>query len=80
MSKALQSKKGKKRSSAHSGMAPAAGAGSRPLPPLFHVENTHVLASRRHCVRAAKELDSKSNGLCPQGLESPRCRINLPGL
>ena len=30
---------------------------------------------RRHCVRAAKELDSKSNGLCPQGLESPRCRI-----
>ena len=29
----------------------------------------------RHCVRAAKELDSKSNGLCPQGLESPQRRI-----
>ena len=29
----------------------------------------------RHCVRAAKELDSKSNGLCPQGLESPWRRI-----
>ena len=31
MSKALQSKKGKKCSSARSGMAPAAGAGSCPL-------------------------------------------------
>ena len=28
----------------------------------------------RHCVRVAKEMDSKSIGLCPQGLESPRCR------
>ena len=26
-------------------------------------------------VRAAKEMDSKSIGLCPQGLESPRCRL-----
>ena len=38
-------------------------------PCVFHARG------RRHCVRAAKELDSKSNGLCPQGLESPRCRI-----
>ena len=30
---------------------------------------------RRHCVRAAKEMDSKSIGLCPQGFESPRCRL-----
>ena len=25
--------------------------------------------------RAAKVMDSKSIGLCPQGFESPRCRI-----
>ena len=30
--------------------------------------------NHRHCVRAAKEMDSKSIGLCPQGFESPRCR------
>ena len=29
----------------------------------------------RHCVRVAKEMDSKSIGLWPQGFESPRCRI-----
>ena len=29
----------------------------------------------RHCVRAVKEMDSKSIGLCPQGFESPRCRF-----
>ena len=29
----------------------------------------------RQCVRAVKEMDSKSIGLCPQGFESPRCRI-----
>ena len=28
----------------------------------------------RQCVRAVKEMDSKSIGLCPQGFESPRCR------
>ena len=28
-----------------------------------------------HCVRAVKEMDSKSIGLCPQGFESPRCRF-----
>ncbi len=32
-------------------------------------------ASQRHCVRAVKEMDSKSIGLCPQGFESPRCRL-----
>ena len=30
----------------------------------------------RHCVRAVKEMDSKSIGLCPQGFESPRCRFH----
>ena len=29
----------------------------------------------RHLVRVVKEADSKSAGLCPQGFESPRCRI-----
>ena len=37
-----------------------------------------------HCVRAVKEMDSKSIGLCPQGFESPRCRFiqlfRLPSL
>ena len=33
-----------------------------------------VRAQYRHCVRAVKEMDSKSIGLCPQGFESPRCR------
>jgi hypothetical protein len=32
-------------------------------------------ARARHCVRVAKEMDSKSIGLCPQGFESPRCRF-----
>ena len=31
----------------------------------------------RHCVRAVKEMDSKSIGLCPQGFESPRCRLTI---
>ena len=30
----------------------------------------------RHCVRAAKEMHSKSIGLCPQGFKSPRCRCS----
>ena len=29
----------------------------------------------RDCVRVVKEMDWKSIGLCPQGLESPRCRF-----
>ena len=32
-------------------------------------------AGRRRCVRAAKEMDLKSIGLCRQGFESPRCRL-----
>ena len=32
----------------------------------------------RQCVRVAKEMDSKSIGLCPQGFESPRCRLCDP--
>ena len=30
----------------------------------------------RHCVRAAKEMDSKPIGHCPQGIESSRCRFD----
>ena len=30
-----------------------------------------------HCFRVAKEMDSKSIGLWPQGLESPRCRCAI---
>ena len=30
--------------------------------------------AQRQCVRAVKEMDPKSIGLCPQGFESPRCR------
>ncbi len=33
---------------------------------------------QRQCVRAVKEMDSKSIGLCPQGFESPRCRFVRP--
>ena len=33
---------------------------------------------QRHCVRAVKEMDSKSIGLCPQGFESLGCRMHLP--
>ena len=29
----------------------------------------------RHCVRAVKEMDSTSIGLCPQEFESARCRF-----
>ena len=29
----------------------------------------------RQCVRAAKEMDPKSIGLCQQVFESPRCRL-----
>ena len=32
----------------------------------------------RQCVQAVKEMNSKSIGLCPQGFESPRCRLPLP--
>ena len=30
----------------------------------------------RQCVRVVKESDSKSDGLCPRGFESPRCRFS----
>ena len=36
-----------------------------------------LASTTRHCVRAVKEMDSKSIGLCPQGFESPRCRFLL---
>ena len=45
----------------------------------FHVLEWPVLHHEaRHCVRAAKEMDSNSIGLCPQGFESPRCRFLPP--
>ena len=31
----------------------------------------------RQCVRVVKESDSKSDGLCPRGFESLRCRFYL---
>ena len=45
-------------------------------------ESLSVLAWRRagsherQCVRVVKESDSKSDGLCPRGFESPRCRFS----
>ena len=46
------------------------GPSTKITPPMLH----------RHCVRAVKEMDSKSIGLCPQGFESPRCRFASFGL
>ena len=34
-----------------------------------------VLLGGRQCVREVKELDLKSNGLCPHGFEPRRCRL-----
>ena len=44
---------------------------------LFFAHGIRIrhLQCHRHCVRAVKEMDSKSIGLCPQGFESPRCRF-----
>ena len=36
-----------------------------------------VTMHQRQRVRAAKEMDPKSIGLCPQGFESPQCRCAL---
>ena len=33
--------------------------------------------AQRQCVREVKELDLKSNGLCPRGFEPRRCRFFL---
>ena len=63
----------------HSGEAPMA-----PLILLQRCEDVPVakvptrnylltMCTLRQCVRAAKEMDSKSIGLCPQGFESSRC-------
>ena len=41
-----------------------------------HSDNVWFHIVNRQCVRAAKEMDSKSIGLCPQGFESPRCRLH----
>ena len=45
------------------------------LMPQSHLGNLRLRIANRQCVRAAKEMDSKSIGLCPQGFESPRCRF-----
>ena len=41
---------------------------------LFDFQNKFEIGNRQ-CVRVVKESDSKSDGLCPQGFESPRCRL-----
>ena len=41
----------------------------------WQLELLLLMHDHRHCVRASKEMDSKSIGLCPQGFESPRCRF-----
>ena len=43
--------------------------------PTTDIHRIDVASGHRQCVRAAKEMDSKSIGLCPQGFESPRCRL-----
>ena len=45
---------------------------------MYMEAGLRVAAQPRQCVRAAKEMDSKSIGLCPQGFESPRCRFPEP--
>ena len=44
----------------------------------FAVEICDTTYRTRHCVRVAKEMDSKSIGLRPQGFESSRCRLLAP--
>ena len=41
------------------------------------VEIRATTGCARHCVRVAMEMDQKSIGLCPQELESPRCRAHV---
>ena len=53
---------------------------STPAPLKLHHEHPPTTRPQqpllqRHRVRAVKEMDSKSIGLCPQGFESPRCRL-----
>ena len=48
---------------------------SHPSPACHNYRKPH--RHQRHCARAAKDLDQKSNVLCPQGFESPRCRCVL---
>ena len=40
----------------------------------MYIDIQPIRRFQRQCVRAAKEMDPKSIGLCPQGFESPRCR------
>ena len=47
----------------------------RQVPKRKHLFSFDKIMTLRHCVRAAQEMDSKSIGLCPQGFESPRCRL-----
>jgi hypothetical protein len=60
------------------GSSPTVGvflARSKPQRPVRGTPLPKHRNFKRHCVRVVKELDSKSNGLCPQGFESPRCRF-----
>ena len=45
----------------------------------IYIHILYILISPNSCRAffAAKEMDSKSIGLCPQGFESPRCRFAL---
>ena len=49
-------------------------SGSSAMPTIAVPTCRRLVSVPRHCLRVAKEMDSKSIGLCPQGLESPRCR------
>ena len=48
------------------------------MPTVAVPTRRRLVSVPRHCVRVAKEMDSKSIGLCPQGFESPRCRLCDP--
>ena len=37
---------------------------------------SHEPDAMRQCVREVKELDLKSNGLCPRGFEPRRCLVD----
>ena len=55
--------------------------GSFPFRSLAQSTNYHspfyifIFSYRWQCVRVVKESDSKSDGLCPRGFESLRCRF-----
>ena len=44
---------------------------------IFYYGETIWQNIARQCVREVKELDLKSNGLCPRGFEPRRCRFSI---